>query len=143
MNNSDKDADLFDEMVIGDKDPVAPQPENTSDSESLHKQTNAQAVSQEQMQNDSIMQETISDFENFRMPIAVDISNDYENQMRIDITNSLPDEAKLEMIRLQMEAAREQMEMESAEFNFDAPVENTGELNPPSIEPPVSQQLRK
>ena len=147
VNNADKDAHLYDEMVLGDNDLGGQQMENVSNSEGMKEQTTSQdpnaTKSQEQVQSDSNMEAVKQDFENFRMPIAVDISNDFENQMRIDITNSLSDEAKIEMVRLQMEAAREKMDMESAQFDFNAPVDNIDVQEPPSIDPPVSPQLRK
>ena len=146
-NSAEKDAHLYDEMVLGDRDQVAEQMGNESNPEGVQEQTTTQEPvqmkSQEQTVSDSSMEAVKQDFENFRMPIAVDISNDLENQMRIDITNSLSDEAKIEMIRLQMEAAREQIEIASADLGFDAPVDNTGVQKPPSIDPPVSQQYRK
>lgn len=135
MDNAEKDAYLYDSMVLGDNDAGAQQ--------QTLSQNSAEIKSQEQMQSNSNLEAVKQDFENFRMPIAVDISNDLENQMRIDITNSLSDEAKMEMVRLQIEAAREQIAVESADFDFNAPVDNAGVQEPPSIDVPVSQQYRK
>ena len=147
MNNAEKDAHIYDEMVLGDRDSLTQQIENTSNHDGLQEQTSTQNTThinqQEQVQDNGNIEAVKQDFENFRMPIAVDISNDLENQMRIDITNSLSDEAKIEMVRLQMEAAREQIEIASADLGFDAPVDNTGVQEAPSIDPPVSQQYRK
>lgn len=146
VNSAEKDAHLYDEMVLGDRDSVVQQMENTSNPESVQEQAptdHTQIKSQEQTTSDRNMEAIKQDFENFRMPIAVNISNDLENQMRIDITNSLSDEAKMEMVRLQMEAAREQLEIASADIGFEAPVDNIDVREAPKMDQPVSLLNRK
>lgn len=66
------------------------------------------------------------DMQRGRERIRVDLSLDPENEMRININNSMSEEAIKEIYRIQAEAMREQLSVASAAFGITEPVKIIG-----------------
>ena len=111
--NADKNAYLYDKMVISDKSANALQNEkvNVVKTEQVKGQTapkteNAAAIKQET--------------EDLRVPLQVDITQSQENEMRREISNSMSVEAIIEQYKLQSDALREQLNIASAELGISS-----------------------
>ena len=146
----DKDAHLYDEILRARQDDAHQQAENTpvqkQEQENVQVQSTDQAAMQAQSTDSKASVESLRQgFESIRVPLQVDITNDMENQMRVEINNSIIDspEAVAEHIRLQEDAMREQLDILSAEFLMDAPVDVIEKNEAPHTETSISVHNRK
>ena len=121
--STDKNAYLYDKMVMSDKGGAHPA---AKIAETKSTQVGASAQSSKETVK-------VSDVKDLRVPLQVDITIDQENDMRRDISDNMSEEAIKAIYEQQASAMREQLNIASAELGMDAPVEIIGR---PETAPP-------
>ena len=148
-NKSDKDAHLYDEMMKNDKG--EPSPENKND-KAPKTEAKAEAKPKAEAEDDTKQikkeepkvpidntekHEAIkNDFKDLRVPLQVDLTQDYENELRREISNSMTSEMVLAIHEKQENYMREQLDIALEEFLMNA---NEQKVSKP-VEPQISQQ---
>ena len=138
-----KEAYLYDNMVLVDKNGVAPQqqsekppapsipqPQEQVQTAPIEEKTDLTPKVEENKDIETIQEE----FESLRVPLSLDLTLEDENAMRDEICRNLTEEALLEIYRLQTDRAREHMEIESEAFEKNSIENNIVKPNESPVE---------
>ena len=156
-NKSDKDAHLYDEMMKNDKgDPSAenqnvkaPKTEAKAEAKPEAKaEDDTKQIKKEepkvQIDNTEKHEAIKNDFKDLRVPLQVDLTQDYENELRREISNSMTSEMVLAIREKQENYMREQLDIALEEFLMNANRQKVSEPVEPQIsQQPLSQNLKQ
>ena len=130
-----KDDYLYDAQILADREALASQAENATEAKTPETKTT------EQRSAETTTAQTQK--EEMRVPLQMDMTPDAENQMRREL-NSMMTKEQIIAIRDGQEAAmREQLDIASAVFESNAPVERIGKQAPAKVTPPTNVPNRK
>ena len=137
--STDKDAYLYDKMVMTEKGAAS---QNTEKASELKTASEIESK-EEQTQNNEKSEPLKQEEEALREPLQLDITEKQENDVRREINNNMSKGSIEAFYHWQAEVMREQLSIASAELGIDAPVEIIGRPEAPKTEQPTSVASRK
>ena len=121
---SDKDAHLYDKMVLDEKGGVQKPTEKVGMQNPTEKKPEAKTEPKpeqvnEQLQDGKKIEAVKQESENTRVPLQVDITNQQEVQAIRELNDTMSLESKLSYIRMQEDLLREQLSISNKELGLD------------------------